>query len=98
MTSSTTRYFVRQMQHHVTGPYRLDQLRKLIGQGKLRPDMEFSEDGKEWAYGLELTNLFSSEWRSRKIASWYMPTKWAKHAGRLLSLAGDESRLSHSTA
>lgn len=62
-------YYVRQQTDHVSGPYRLDQLRTLIDQGRIRPDMEFSEDRSDWAYGLELVHLFPAEWRSRKISS-----------------------------
>ena len=84
-----THYFVRQQGHHVTGPYRVEQLRELIGEGRLRPDMEFSEDGTEWAYGLELVDLFSVEWRSRRIAAWYLPAKWAQTVRRQDPLDGD---------
>ena len=74
MNTPSIKYYVRQKTSHISGPYRLDQLRTLIEQGRLRPDMEFSEDREDWAYGLELVDLFPSDWRSRKIASWYQPT------------------------
>lgn len=71
----TSHYYVRQQGEHVSGPYSIKQLRQLIEDNRLRPDMEFSQDREEWAYGLELVDLFSTEWRSRKIASWYMPAE-----------------------
>ncbi len=59
MKTPSRKYFVRQRKDHIAGPYRLEQLRELIAKGRVRPEMEFSEDGVEWGYGLELLHLFS---------------------------------------
>ena len=38
------RYYIRQNKEHVSGPYRLSDIRMWIRQGKVRSYMEFSTD------------------------------------------------------
>ena len=58
------RYYIRQQKKHVSGPYELDDLRRLIKAGKVRPEMEFSEDRVEWIWGIELAELFPRPFRA----------------------------------
>ena len=59
------RYYVRQHRKHVSGPFDFTQLRAWVKEGKIREEMEFSEDGEEWMLGLEMIELFERPRRPR---------------------------------
>ncbi len=52
------RYYIRQLKKHISGPHELAHIRQWVGEGKVREDMEFSEDGIEWMLGLEMIEVF----------------------------------------
>ena len=54
------RYYVRQHRKHVSGPFDFTQLKAWVKEGKIREEMEFSEDREEWMLGLEMIELFGS--------------------------------------
>ena len=62
------RYYIRQHNGHVSGPHDIEDVRTWIRQKKVRPDMEFSVDRVDWAWGYELTDLFPPE-RLRRRAT-----------------------------
>ena len=62
------RYYIRQNGSYVSGPHDLEHLRAWIKQGKVRPAMEFSEDGEDWALGYELLGLFPPDHKSRRAS------------------------------
>jgi hypothetical protein len=51
-------YYIRQQRKHISGPHELDAIREWVKQGKVRPEMEFSEDGTTWMLGIEMYELF----------------------------------------
>lgn len=53
------RYWIRQHGEHISGPHDLEAIRAWIRDGKVRPEMEFSPDGCEWIWGIELPELFA---------------------------------------
>jgi hypothetical protein len=53
------RYYIRQLREHVSGPHDVESIRAWIKQGKVREEMEFSEDGHEWMLGIEMIELFA---------------------------------------
>ncbi len=52
-------YYIRQQRKHVSGPHDLKAIRQWVKEGKVRQEMEFSEDGEAWMLGLEMIELFS---------------------------------------
>ena len=52
------RYYIRQHHKHVSGPHEIEAIRDWIKVGKVRDEMEFSEDGVEWMLGPEMVDLF----------------------------------------
>lgn len=52
------RYYIRQHHKHVSGPHEVEAIREWIKAGKVRDEMEFSEDGVEWMLGPEMVDLF----------------------------------------
>jgi hypothetical protein len=52
------RYYIRQLQDHISGPYEVTTIREWIKEGKVRAEMEFSVDRSEWIWGIELVDLF----------------------------------------
>ena len=60
------RYYIRQKGEYVSGPHDLDQIRAWIKEGKVREEMEFSEDQVEWMWGIELPELFARSSRRRR--------------------------------
>ncbi len=48
------RYYIRQNKTHVSGPYDVEDIKGWIRDGRVRSDAEFSVDGKEWIWGIEL--------------------------------------------
>jgi hypothetical protein len=52
------RYYIRQLKKHVSGPHALELVRQWVREGKVREDMEFSEDGVTWMLGIEMFELF----------------------------------------
>ena len=60
------RYYIRQQKKFVSGPHDVEHVRAWIKEGKVRSEMEFSEDGVEWIWGIELINLFDRPRRRRR--------------------------------
>ena len=54
------RYYIRQHRKHVSGPHEVEAIRQWIKAGKVRDEMEFSEDGEDWMLGLEMADLFGA--------------------------------------
>lgn len=52
-------YYIRQQRKHVSGPHQLDAIKQWVKEGKVREEMEFSEDGDEWMLGIEMIELFA---------------------------------------
>jgi hypothetical protein len=52
------RYYIRQHRRHVSGPHEIEAIRQWVKEGKVRSEMEFSVDGKEWMLGIEMVELF----------------------------------------
>ena len=44
----------------MSGPFEIDKLKAWVKEGKIREEMEFSEDREEWMLGLEMIELFGS--------------------------------------
>ena len=57
------RYYIRQQKKYVSGPHDEEHIRQWVREGKVREEMEFSEDGVEWMLGLEMYEFFSPEQR-----------------------------------
>lgn len=57
-------YYIRQRDGRVSGPYPISTTKQLIKEGKVRADMEFSEDREEWIWGIELADLFPDAFRA----------------------------------
>jgi hypothetical protein len=55
------RYYIRQHRKFVSGPHRIEDIREWVREGKVREEMEFSEDGVEWMLGLEMVDLFPED-------------------------------------
>jgi len=51
-------YYIRQQRKHVAGPFDLLVIQGWVKEGKVREEMEFSEDGHEWMLGIEMVELF----------------------------------------
>ena len=51
-------YYVRDDAQQVYGPYTEDALRPWIAEGRIRPDMEYSHDGRTWILGTNVPALF----------------------------------------
>lgn len=62
------RYYIRQKKSYVSGPHEVEHIRQWIREGKVREEMEFSEDGEDWMWGIELIDLFPPEKRARRAA------------------------------
>lgn len=58
------RYWIRQHRKHVSGPHEVEAVQAWIREGRVRPDMEFSTDRRDWALGFELPELFPDVWRT----------------------------------
>ena len=56
--STILRYYIRQLGKHVSGPHDLAEIKAWVKAGKVRQEMEFSTDGKDWMLGLEMAELF----------------------------------------
>lgn len=52
------RYYIRQQRKFVSGPHRIEDIRQWVREGKVREEMEFSPDGKDWMLGIEMVELF----------------------------------------
>jgi len=52
------RYYIRQLKKHVSGPHEIAQIRRWVQAGKVNEDMEFSRDGIDWVFGIEMITLF----------------------------------------
>lgn len=61
------RYYIRQQRKHVSGPFDLERLKAWVRDGKVREEMEFSEDGETWMLGVEMIELFGDR-RERRAA------------------------------
>ena len=61
-----TRYYIRQKGEYVSGPHDLEHIRTWIKEGKVREEMEFSEDKVEWIWGIELPELFARRARTER--------------------------------
>lgn len=59
-------YYIRQRKKHVSGPHAVEGIRKLIKEGRVREEMEFSVDGHDWMWGIELVELFPPALRERR--------------------------------
>jgi hypothetical protein len=55
------RYYIRQHRKFVSGPHRVEDIRVWVREGKVREEMEFSEDGVTWMLGLEMVDLFPAD-------------------------------------
>lgn len=55
------RYYIRQHRKHVSGPHEIESIRTWVKEGKVRDEMEFSEDGVDWMLGIEIGELFGSQ-------------------------------------
>lgn len=55
------RYYIRQQKKFVSGPHRIEDIRQWIREGKVREEMEFSSDGRDWMLGIEMVELFPPE-------------------------------------
>lgn len=62
------RYYIRQHKKHVSGPHEIDHIRQWIREGKVRQEMEFSVDGVEWMFGIEMADLFPTKLRRKRKA------------------------------
>ena len=54
------RYYIRQHRKHVSGPFAIEAIRQWVKEGKVREEMEFSEDREDWMFGIEMLDLFGS--------------------------------------
>ena len=61
-------YYIRQQGTYVYGPHDIEHVRAWIKQGKVRPEMEFSADREDWAWGYELVELFPPDHKSRRTS------------------------------
>ena len=59
------RYYIRQQKKYVSGPHDMADIRQWIKEGKVRDEMEFSEDGIEWLWGIEIPEMFPQ--RRRRV-------------------------------
>jgi hypothetical protein len=57
------RYYIRQKNGRVSGPYDLSVLKEYVKAGKIREDMEFSVDRRDWMWGIEIAELFPMDAR-----------------------------------
>jgi len=51
-------YYIRQLKKHVSGPHEAALIRRWAKIGKVNADMDFSKDGVEWMFGIEMVDLF----------------------------------------
>ncbi len=52
------RYYIRQLKKHVSGPFESAQIRRWIRKGQVNENMDFSEDGRTWMFGIEMVQFF----------------------------------------
>ena len=62
------RYYIRQQGKFVSGPHDLADIQIWIKAGKVREEMEFSEDQIDWIWGIELSNLFPPPRGGRRLS------------------------------
>ena len=46
----------------------MEHIKAWVKEGKVREEMEFSEDGREWMLGLEMVELFGERTERRRAA------------------------------
>ena len=59
-------YYIRQHERIVSGPHESENIRQWIAEGKVRSEMEFSEDGKRWQPGSAMPELFPPDIKRRR--------------------------------
>lgn len=59
-------YWIRQGPN-VQGPFDAERVKRYIGQGRVRPDMQLSEDGVIWRVGSEFAELFPPTLALREV-------------------------------
>ena len=59
-------YWIRQSSHDAQGPFSEDTILRYVKDGRVRREMWFSEDGKEWLQGAQLPKLFPPVQRPRE--------------------------------